>query len=77
MNLEGRRIDADPAPKPRIDALAPCFHNMDLGGMFAVPDCEGIQPDHTSPPKDPMYFADFCARMIERCAPGRVQAAVA
>jgi beta-xylosidase len=34
-----------------------------------TPESEGIAPHHTSPAKDPMYFADFCARMIERYAP--------
>jgi beta-xylosidase len=34
-----------------------------------TPESEGISPHHTSPPRDPMYFADFCARMIERYAP--------
>jgi beta-xylosidase len=34
-----------------------------------TPEHEGVAPHHTSPPKDPMYFADFCARMIERYAP--------
>jgi beta-xylosidase len=44
-----------------------------------TPEHEGIAPHHTSPPKDPMYFADFCARMIERYAPAQPsrQAAVA
>jgi beta-xylosidase len=36
-----------------------------------TPDHLGIEPHHTSPPKDPLYFADFCARMVERYAPGR------
>jgi len=36
-----------------------------------TPDHLGLQPHHTSPPQDPMYFADFCARMIERYAPAR------
>jgi beta-xylosidase len=36
-----------------------------------TPEHEGITPHHTSPPKDPMYFADFCARMIERYAPAQ------
>ena len=36
-----------------------------------TPDHLGIEPHHTSPPKDPMYFADFCARMVERYAPAR------
>jgi beta-xylosidase len=42
-----------------------------------TPDTEGLQPHHTSPPKDPMYFADFCARMIERYAPAQQRKAVA
>jgi beta-xylosidase len=42
-----------------------------------TPDHVGIEPHHTSPPKDPMYFADFCARMIERYAPARARQAVA
>jgi len=37
-----------------------------------TPEHEGVAPHHTSPPKDPMYFADFCARMIERYAPRQV-----
>ena len=42
-----------------------------------TPESEGVAPHHTSPAKDPMYLADFCARMIERYAPARRQAAVA
>jgi beta-xylosidase len=34
-----------------------------------TPEHEGIASHHTSPPRDPMYFADFCGRMIERYAP--------
>jgi len=40
-----------------------------------TPEHEGIAPHHTSPPKDPMHFADFCARMIERYAPRQQLAA--
>jgi beta-xylosidase len=29
----------------------------------------GLRPDHTSPPKDPREFADFCARMTRRYGP--------
>jgi len=42
-----------------------------------TPESEGLAPHHTSPPKDPMYFADFCARMIERYAPRQQHKAVA
>jgi hypothetical protein len=34
-----------------------------------TPDHLGIQPHHTSPPREPAMFADFCGRMIERYAP--------
>jgi beta-xylosidase len=34
-----------------------------------TPEHLGLLPDHTSPPKDPGEFADFCARMTRRyCA---------
>jgi beta-xylosidase len=42
-----------------------------------TPDHLGLEPHHTSPPKDPMYFADFCARMVERYAPARALQEVA
>lgn len=34
-----------------------------------TPDCAGIEPHHTSPPKHPEEFAEFCSRMIDRYAP--------
>jgi beta-xylosidase len=36
-----------------------------------TPDCQGIEPHHTSPPRYPEAFAEFCSRMIERYAPAR------
>jgi beta-xylosidase len=33
-----------------------------------TPEHEGVRPHHTSPPKDPRAFADFCARMTRRYA---------
>jgi beta-xylosidase len=42
-----------------------------------TPNQEGIAPHYTSPPRDPLYFADFCARMIERYAPAPAKAKVA
>jgi beta-xylosidase len=35
-----------------------------------TPESRGVRPHHTSPPKDIGEFADFCARMIRRYAPG-------
>jgi beta-xylosidase len=33
-----------------------------------TPEHCGIQPNHTSPPREPLEFADFCARMTRRYA---------
>ena len=33
-----------------------------------TPECEGIRAHHTSPPKNPDAFAEFCARMTARYA---------
>jgi beta-xylosidase len=33
-----------------------------------TPEHLGVEPHHTSPPKDPAAFADFCARMTRRYA---------
>ncbi|HET8612997.1 MAG TPA: glycosyl hydrolase [Sphingomonas sp.] len=52
----------------QMEALA----DFDLTLTFCfTPEEEGIAPHHTSPPRDPQAFADFCAAMIERYAPAR------
>ncbi len=33
-----------------------------------TPDSRGLRPDHTSPPRDPREFGDFCGRMTRRYA---------
>jgi beta-xylosidase len=33
-----------------------------------TPETSGVRPHHTSPPRHPDEFADFCARMIRRYA---------
>jgi hypothetical protein len=38
---------------------------------------KGSRPTTPAPPKDPMYFADFCARTIERSAPRQQHKAAA
>lgn len=54
----------------QMDALA----EFDTVVTFCfTPDSQGLAPHHTSPPRDPLYFADFCARMIDRYAPSRKQ----
>jgi beta-xylosidase len=37
---------------------------------------EGVEPHHTSPPRDPHAFAEFCARMVRRYAPAAALSAV-
>jgi beta-xylosidase len=36
-----------------------------------TPEHLGIMPHHTSAPREPERFAEFCASMIERYAPAR------
>jgi beta-xylosidase len=31
-----------------------------------TPESRGLRPHHTSPPREPAEFADFCARMVRR-----------
>lgn len=33
-----------------------------------TPEASGVEPNHTSPPRDVREYADFCARMIRRYA---------
>jgi beta-xylosidase len=40
-----------------------------------TPEHRGIEPHHTSPPLVPEEFAEFCASMIRRYAPGRASVA--
>jgi beta-xylosidase len=40
-----------------------------------TPEHRGIEPHHTSPPQQAEEFAEFCAAMVRRYAPGRVRAA--
>ena len=36
-----------------------------------TPEHMGVAPHHTSPPREPELFAEFCAQMVERYAPAR------
>jgi beta-xylosidase len=50
----------------QMEALA----DFDVTVTFCfTPEHEGIAPHHTSPPREPQRFAEFCAQMIERYAP--------
>jgi beta-xylosidase len=50
----------------QMAALAP--FDVTLTFCF-TPEHKGLRPHHTSPPRDPREFADFCARMTRRYAP--------
>jgi beta-xylosidase len=52
-----------------MDALA----DFDVTVTFCfTPDHLGVVPHHTSPPRDPEQFAEFCASMVRRYAPARL-----
>ena len=42
-----------------------------------TPEHRGIEPHHTSPPLVPEEYAEFCARMVRRYAPGTARKAAA
>lgn len=47
----------------QMEALA----DFDVTITFCfTPEHEGLAPHHTSPPRDPQRFADFCAWMVDR-----------
>lgn len=55
----------------QMEALA----DFDVTVTFCfTPEHLGVEPHHTSPPRDPRQFADFCAEMIARYAPASVAA---
>ena len=58
----------------QMEALA----DFDVTVTFCfTPEHLGIAPHHTSPPREPAQFADFCAAMIERYAPASAQPRIA
>jgi beta-xylosidase len=52
-----------------FDKMMTALDEFDLTITFCfTPEEKGIEPHHTSPPKNIEEFADFCARMIRRYA---------
>jgi len=52
----------------QMEALA----DFDVTITFCfTPEHLGIAPHHTSPPREPELFAEFCAAMVERYAPAQ------
>ncbi len=68
----------------RPDALGWFDRQMEALSDFGVtvtfcftPEHLGIAPHHSSAPREPEGFADFCAQMIERYAPARATVEIA
>jgi beta-xylosidase len=59
------RPDADAWFDKQMRALEP--FDVTLTFCFTPESC-GVMPHHTSPPREPQQYADFCARMVKRYA---------
>jgi beta-xylosidase len=58
-----------------FDRQMEALQDFDVTVTFCfTPEHLGLAPHHTSPPRDPQAFADFCAAMIERYAPALADA---
>jgi len=56
-----------------FDRQMRALEDFDVTVTFCfTPESRGIKPHHTSPPQDPVEFADFCAAMVKRYACQRV-----
>jgi len=52
-----------------FDRLVRALDDFDVTATFCfTPEQLGVRPHHTSPPKEPRQFADFCAAMTRRYA---------
>jgi beta-xylosidase len=57
-----------------FDRQMEALHDFDVTVTFCfTPEHLGIMPHHTSAPRAPEQFAEFCAEMIERYAPATAQ----
>ncbi len=58
-----------------FDRQMEALQDFDVTVTFCfTPEHLGVQAHHTSAPRDPQQFADFCAWMIDRYAPAAVTA---
>ena len=61
-----------------FDRQMEALSGFDVTATFCfTPEHLGVEPHHTSAPRDPQAFADFCTEMVERYAPARAEAAAA
>ena len=53
-----------------FDRQMAALEDFDVTVTFCfTPEHQGLEPHHTSPPKAPELFAEFCAAMVRRYAP--------
>jgi len=53
-----------------FDRQMTALESFEVTATFCfTPQCQGVRPHHTSPPRSPAEFADFCARMVRRYGP--------
>jgi beta-xylosidase len=58
-----------------FDRQMEALRDFDVTVTFCfTPEHLGIMPHHTSAPREPQQYADFCAEMIERYAPATADA---
>ena len=56
-----------------FDRQMKALEDFDVTVTFCfTPEHRGLAPHHSSPPIDPNEYAEFCAAMVRRYAPGRV-----
>ena len=61
-----------PGARDWFDRQMEALADFDVTVTFCfTPEHLGVEPHHSSAPRDPQGFADFCQEMIERYAPGR------
>jgi beta-xylosidase len=54
-----------------FDRMMSALSGFDLTITYCfTPESHGVRPNHTSPPKEPERFAEFCAAMTRRYASG-------
>jgi|SRR5690606_16899048 len=52
-----------------FDRMVSALDGFEVTATFCfTPECEGLQPHHTSAPREPQRFADFCVEMMRRYA---------
>ncbi|HLP00601.1 MAG TPA: hypothetical protein VK163_01150 [Opitutaceae bacterium] len=62
-----------PGAEAWFDQMMATLAEFELTVTFCfTPEHLGVQPHHTSPPRDIAEYADFCARMVRRYAPAAV-----